>query len=281
MGVLTDRITTANAIGRKNLSDKGVNLPEDATTHEIMGKIADISGGGGETVDFLQHVTNATQLFIQAKTFPTKAEVNLPNATNIYQAFSYWSTEPIPIVEELTVNAPNINVSNKQLCMGQLFYVNKGVKKVILNMPDESQYMENSFYYCGILEEVVLNFSTKNIISYSGAFTGSQKLKKIVGVLDFSSATSVNGFGQCNSLEEVTFAPNTLSVSISLNGSDKLSAESKQSIFDGLAQLEEGTTCTLTLHANAKILQSQVDSANSKGWTVAGGAVVSEEEYYG
>ena len=50
------------------------------------------------------------------------------------------------------------------------------------------------------------------------------------------------------------------------------------SIINGLAVVE--TTRTLTLPTNLKILQSQVDSANAKGWTIAGGKVVSEEEYY-
>ena len=78
---------------------------------------------------------------------------------------------------------------------------------------------------------------------------------------------------------EIRFKENTIGVSISFAWTRPLSAESIQSIIDGLATVE--TAQTLTLHANVKILQSQVDSANAKGWTVAGGTVVSEEEYYG
>ena len=48
MGTLTDRISSANALGRQNLSDKGVNVPDDATTYDIMQSIAEISGGGTE-----------------------------------------------------------------------------------------------------------------------------------------------------------------------------------------------------------------------------------------
>ena len=353
IGKIKRKIKSANDIGRSNLSDKGVRLPNNATTHQIMQSIADIpmhvgkteqeknvtitengitevlpdenktlskvtvnvltSGGTEEIealidesgvidstegtvsvmekveqlikkankVDFSIYVTNANQLFYKATSFPTKALVNLTNATNVYQAFSYWNTEPIPIVEEITVNAPNINTGSSQHCMGQMFTFNKGVKKVILNMPDESQYMQSTFSACDSLEEVVLNFSTKNIKEYTSTFSNCLKLKKIIGVLDFSSANSISMFSSCGNLEEVTFEPNSLSISVSLTWCDKLTSKSVDSIFKGLALLEVGVTQTLTLHKSVKILQSQVDSANAKGWTVAGGTVVSEVEYYG
>lgn len=87
-------------------------------------------------------------------------------------------------------------------------------------------------------------------------------------------------FGGCISLVNVRFVKETIKDSITIP-SPVLSAESIQSIIDGLAVLVVGATRTLTLHADAKIMQSQVDSANAKGWTIAGGTVVSEEEYYG
>lgn len=240
--------------------------------------IKDISSGGTEEIEMVQYVTYGRQLFYKATNFPSKATVNIPNIKDTYQAFAYWNTEPIPIVEELTVNAPNIGVSSNQQCMGQMFTFNHGVKKVILNMPDESQYMVSTFANAKNLEEIVLNFSTKNIKNYSQAFGSCNALKRIIGVLDFSSATDISWMFGCSNLEEVRFAPNTVAISISV-GCGKISAESVQSIIDGLATVE--TAQTLTFNANTKILQSQVDSANAKGWTVAGGKVVSEEEYYG
>lgn len=251
----------------------------DSTEGTVTEKVEELIDKA-EELDAFMNITDGASLFNHAKSFPSKAVVNLPNVTSVFQTFSYWNTDPIPIVEELTVSAPNINVGNNQTCMGQMFILNNGVKKVVLNMPDKCRYMTSTFSNCGILEEVVLNFSTKNIVSYENAFPNSRKLKKITGVLDFSSATStIWMFDNCLNLKEVTFAPNTLSISISLHSSSNLTSESVQSIIDGLATVE--TAKTLTLHKNVKILQSQVDSANAKGWTVAGGTVVSEEEYYG
>ena len=79
-------------------------------------------------------------------------------------------------------------------------------------------------------------------------------------------------------MREIRFVENSISIPLTFTSSN-LSPDSKNSIFNGLATVE--TAMTLTLPANLKILQSQVDSANAKGWTVAGGTVVSEEEYYG
>lgn len=263
----------------ENLIDESGVL--DSTEGSVSDKVEQLIGKANDIKAF-EGVPTARALFRYTKNFPSKATVNLPYVYDVYQAFAYWNTAPIPIVEELTVNAPSISVSNNQYCMGQMFTYNNGVKKVILNMPNESQYMASTFAQAKILEEIVLNFSTKNIKDYSQAFGGCNKLKKIVGVLDFSSATTIQyTFDNCTNLGEVTFAPNTLSISLSLASSSKLTNESKESIFNGLAQLEEGVTKTLTLHKNVNILQSQVDGANAKGWTIVGGTVVGEEEYYG
>lgn len=270
----------------KEEQEKTINITENGTTevlpdeNKVLSKVTinvDVPTSGTE--DLLQYATTARGLFYGIKNFPSKTIVDTPYVTDVYQAFAYWNTEPIPIVEELTVNAPNITVSNVQACMGQMFIYNHGVKKVVLNMPDECQYMSATFQQTKTLEEIVINFSTENIVNYNNAFNGST-VKKIVGVLDFSSATTISyAFNNCSNLEDVTFAPNTLSLSTSLASSSKLTNTTKESIFNGLATVE--TAQTLTLNASVKILQSQVDSANAKGWTVAGGTVVSEEEYYG
>lgn len=293
------QIENANALGVANLTGKGVEISETATTYEIMQGIADISSGGGteeleqlidnsgvldstdgtttekveqlikkaNKVDLSTYITRARQLFYGAKSFPTKAVVNLPNVTDVYQAFAQWNTDPIPIVDELTVKAPNINTNNKQQCMGQMFYLNKGVRKVVLYAPDESQYMDYTFGSASNLEEVELKFSTKNIKEYSATFSSSFNLKRIIGVLDFSSATVVSLFSGCTNLEEVKFEPNTLSLSISLANSSNLTSESIQSIIDGLATVEAAQT--LTLNKAIVLTDEQKATINAKGWTLA------------
>ena len=255
------------------IDNSGVLDSTEGTATEKVEQLIDKA----EELDAFMNITNGASLFNRAKSFPSKAVVNLPNATTLNNAFSNWNVEPIPIVEDLTVNAPNIVSSTT--CLSQMFNNNYGVKKVVLNLPDSIQSMQSTFTETKNLEELVLNFSTKTNVVFNTTFQSSG-VKKIIGVLDFSSATNTNFmFRGCTNLEDVRFAPNTLSISTSLSNSGKLTSESVQSIIDGLTTVE--TAQTLTLNANTKILQSQVDSANAKGWTVAGGTVVSEEEYYG
>lgn len=135
------------------------------------------------------------------------------------------------------------------------------------------------FQDCKELKIVTFKNGTELRNSWSSAFNGCIALETINGELDFSNVTNIGYiFRYCDRLKDIAIKPNSVSLSLAIP-SLVLSAESIQSIIDGLATVE--TAQTLTLHANLKILQSQVDSANAKGWTVAGGTVVSEEEYYG
>ena len=138
-------------------------------------------------------------------------------------------------------------------------------------------------YTDSTLKKLTLNIDLSKCTNANNAFTQLRALEVIDGTpIDFSSisnATNTGAFQQVPSLREVRFVANSIKYSIKFLQSDKLSTDTIQSIIDGLATVD--TAQTVTLHANVKILQSQVDSANAKGWTVAGGTVVSEGEYYG
>ena len=253
----------------ETLIDNSGVLDSTEGTISVMEKVEQLVGKASGIKAF-EGIATARAVFKSVKSFPSKATVNLPYATDVYQAFSYWNTEPIPIVEKLIVNAPSINVSNNQACMGQMFTYNSGVKKVELNMPDGCQYMVSTFAQAKKLEEIVLNFSTKNIKDYTQAFSGCTALKKINGVLDFSFATNVRYmFDNCNSLEEMRFEPNTLSLSISLPNSSKLTNESIQSIIDGLATVTTAQTLTLRADVKARLTQTQLDTITGKNWNLA------------
>ena len=164
----------------------------------------------------------------------------------------------------------------------QLFKNAKNIKSVKLVAPGSASYSLQEFIRgCETVE--IIDFTEYNVkpTSIYMAFYFARKLKSILGALDLSECTiTTYAFdGNNGLLEDIEFVPNTIKLSISFSAHKLLTNKSKQSIFDGLATVE--TAQTLTLHANLKILQSQVDSANAKGWTVVGGTVVSEEEYYG
>ena len=132
---------------------------------------------------------------------------------------------------------------------------------------------QNSAFY--VLPEIDCSQAT----SLQNWFYGAYNLHTIRLIKVHSGITTFyNAFLSCTRLKEVRFE-GEITKSISFKSCSELSTTSRESIFNALATVE--TTQTLTLNNQVKILQSQVDSANAKGWTVAGGTVVSEEEYYG
>lgn len=236
----------------------------DSTEGTVTEKVEQLIDKANELNVFMS-ITSGANLFKSAKSFPSKAVVNLPNATTLNNAFSTWNADSIPIVEELIVNAPIINDSAKN-SLSQMFSNNLGVKKVVLKLPDGCQSMQSTFTGSKNLEDVELNFSTKTVAVFNTTFQNSG-VKRIIGVLDFSSATNVSSmFWGCTNLEDVRFAPNTLSVSISLNSSNKLTSESIQSIIDGLATV--GTAQTLTLAKAIVLTDVQKKTIQDKGWTL-------------
>lgn len=171
---------------------------------------------------------------------------------------------------------PPLNTS-KGTNMFQMFNNFKGRALSWVINTDNVTNFEAMFDSASNIEEINLT-STANGTTFYRAFIYCGNLKKI-STLDLSNCTNTERmFEGCSKLENISFVPETIKISIAIPSAN-LTAESVQSIINGLATVE--TAQTLTLNANAKILQSQVDSANAKGWTIAGGTIVSEDEYYG
>ena len=151
---------------------------------------------------------------------------------------------------------------------------NETVEKITLNVETAVPAISSLFYAQkgdSTLKCIVLNVNTVNVTSISTMFYLLYALERIEGIpLDLSSTTTcVHVFGQCRSLKEVRFKPDTINVSIGLAQSNLLSDASIQSIIDGLATVE--TSQTLTLHADvkAKLTETQISTITSKNWTLA------------
>ena len=156
-------------------------------------------------------------------------------------------------------------------------YNTTGVKTItIKDLPEDTVCAVGyAFRNSTSLETISFDDKTVKIGNGVDAFRGTSALKEIKGTLDLTDATSVNNmFEACTSLEYVRFKANSIKISISFAKCTKLTSETVQSIIDGLATVE--TAQTVTLNANQKVLQSHIDSANAKGWTVVGGTVVQE-----
>ncbi len=355
---LCEKINNANALGRQNLTDKGVEVSADATTYEIMQSIADIViGGGGSSISYTDIVYNDDNTITLTDTDGTEHTMVCEYTDGKLTSLKF-DGKSVALKYEgdvlISVGGVSVDVSNAQVSGGTeeletlidesgvldtegTVSVTEKVEQLIdkadvrnaliehLNtttylgntslfqsysrsyLPQidysKKQYMNNYFAYAQI-ESFDYYINSSVATSTSGTFRGMNKLKYMVGVdlanstnvmnifsddivleeiqkpLTFAKATNLtNVFLKCYALKDIKFVKETIKVSISFVQSSLLSAESIQSIIDGLATVT--TAQTLTLNANAKILQSQVDSANAKGWTIAGGTVVSEEEYYG
>lgn len=190
-----------------------------------------------------------------------------------------WQSAIFPENTELTLHLKKVAKENSYA-----FPYSSNLKylKLIADNVDETQTYSFNYFAreCEHLEVLDLTEYARNISSFNYFVYSCKNLKSILGALDISTCTlNSNPFTLCSSLEDIEFVPNTIKSSISFSNCQKLTNKSKQSIFEGLGTVE--TAKTLTLHSSLKILQSQVDSAYAKGWTIAGGTVVSEEEYYG
>ena len=239
------------------IDGSGVLEDTEGTVTEKVEELIDRA----EELDVFQSVTTIT---FDKTTFPSKerVKINLPNVTNLDAKFSSWNTEPIPRVDELILTTP------KAKSLGMLFYYCNSFKKVVLNLSNNITNMRYALGPSNSIEEVELNFSTENVTNFNNCFSSIGNIKTIYGTLDFSSATDVSYmFNSCANLEEVTFAPKTLSLSISLAQSSKLTSESVQSIVDGLATVE--TAQTLTLNKAIALTDEQKATINAKGWTLA------------
>lgn len=210
----------------------------------------------------------------------------------------FWSL-PCQTIKFKSITA----TTSSQIFLDCIFLKNVQFEELVLTNPTEafkncvsleaidcskitpSGSVANMFFGCSSL--VILDLSSW--ASQSPTFTGVNGLFRYCGMLktinlsgwDLSHFTSIYDWFDGNPLlENVILDDTTLfAATFRVSACPNLTLDSLSAIFDALPKLPDETTKTLTLHANHKILQSQVDSANEKGWTITGGTVVTEEEY--
>ena len=125
---------------------------------------------------------------------------------------------------------------------------------------------------------------------HNGFFRGTSKLKYVKGInmssskdirlmfsgsgietieepMDISQVTTTQNAFACDNLTEIRFVSVTIKVNIDFSRCAKLSAQSIQSIIDGLATVT--TAQTLTLNSTIILTDAQKSSITAKGWTLA------------
>lgn len=245
--VLTDTASltaVADAIRAKSGGEEALVFPE--------GFVAAVSGITGGENDCSKYITCIYRMFYQA-TFPDGYEL------------------------DLTVkNAANSSPANDM--MGFLNQA-KGLKSVKFAFIDKGAALSANYCFAGYSSTVVDTLEVVDIsgigcsfLSFAGAFQNRNSLKSIIGAIDLTGCINVNSaFYNCYALEDVEFAQGTIPKSIQFNNSPNLTDASIQSIIDGLADLSDGTTQVLSLHADvkAKLTEAQLDVITEKNWSVA------------
>lgn len=120
----------------------------------------------------------------------------------------------------------------------------------------------------------VKGLNIRNTGSSHWLFWNCHKLQS-VDILDLSSIVNNNGqsrlLGNCYALRDIKFVNQSIKWSLSIADSPLLTDESRQSIFDGLADLTGQVSQVLTLHKSLeeKITDEQKAYVVSKNWQLA------------
>lgn len=223
----------ANAIREKNGTESTYKTSE-------MGNAIRSIQSGGNGLNLIEYVQTWNQLF-QSVIFKENTEININSKVSIQN-----------------------NISN-------MFVSTRNVEKVKLSASFISQPITLNYAFNNTdIEELDISGLDMKVLNAYTAFSASNKLKKIIGVFDFSNALNVsNMFSGTPSLEEVRFVQETLKLSTSFKDSSLLSADSIQSIIDGLATVENSQTLTLHADVKAKLTEEQLTTITSKNWTLA------------
>ena len=246
---LKTQIENTNALGRTNLSKKGVELPETATTYEIMSKIAEISGGGGVEIPAKEEQEKTITITENGTT-----EI-LPDTNKTLSKVTVVTNVPIGVSE---------NYAEVFNGLYSASFINATMERIDF-------YIGNPFAtHIGFLRNTrnlkyVKGINTSKSTDIRLMFAGSA-IETIEEPLDISNVTNTTNTFACDNLREIRFVSGTIKINIDLSRCAKLSAQSIQSIIDGLATVT--TSHTLTLNSAIILTDEQKASITAKGWTL-------------
>ncbi len=247
---LKTQIENANALGRTNLSLKGVEIPETATTYDIMSKIAEVSGGGGAE--------------IPAKEEQEKTITITENGTTEILPDTGKALSKVTVVTDVPIGVSE-NYAEVFNSLYSASFINGTMDRIDF-------YIGNPFgNHVGFLRNTrnlkyVKGINTSNSTDIRLMFSGSA-IETIEEPLDISKVTNTTNTFACDNLIEIRFVPETIKISIDFSRCAKLSAQSVQSIIDGLATVT--TAQTLKLNSTIVLTDAQKASITAKGWTLA------------
>ena len=236
-----ERLQTAKTDLKTAIMAKGVEVADTDTIDTYASKVEAIESGKG--IDLMSYVSSAT-MSLDLSEVTEDIVMHLERASSISNMFS-----GVPF----------------------------GCSKLTLYISNKCKSFFRAIRLGGdcALKEIEIVGDTSNVNHYGAAFFSQFNLERIIGVLDFSSATSSGSMneivGQCSKLQKITPKANTIKISISFSYCPNLTDETIQAIINGLADLTGATAQTITFHKDvkAKLTDNQITTITNKNWTLA------------
>lgn len=262
-----DLATVADAIREKGGTSESLTFPQG-----FVDGIGAIESGGGGTEEIENIIDQSGVLESTDGTATEKVEqlidkaedekrwlgavANVVNASRYFENYPFARLPKLPVLHSSTL---------------AYWFASSQLERVdfYIDVEPDTTFVMNSVFNDNKKLTFIFGIGTHKCTDFRSAFSGCKLLETIQEPLDFSnSKKNQDVFYGCGALKNVFFVPETNKVSITIP-SAVLSAESIQSIIDGLATVE--TAQTLTLHADvkAKLTETQLATITSKNWNLA------------
>lgn len=183
-----------------------------------------------------------------------------------------FQNNTFPAGTNLVLNVPNLSLSVNEGNLNYTFRNTTGLESITLKCTTRgvAMHAHGAFSRCYNLRFLDLSeFNTTFGVS-TDVFYSCTSLEEIRGEIENTTTNWTLWFASCVKLREVRFKANSIKGAFTISQSPLLSAESVQSIVDGLADMTGGTSYKLTLHddVKAKLTEEQLATIAAKNWTM-------------
>lgn len=183
-----------------------------------------------------------------------------------------FKNNTFPAGTNLVLNVPNLILSVNEGNLNYTFLSTTGLESITLKCTTRgvAMHAHGAFSRCSDLKFLDLSGFNTTFGTSTDVFYNCSKLEEIRGEIENTTTNWTLWFASCVKLREVRFKANSIKGDFTISKSPLLSAESVQSIVDGLADMTGGTSYKLTLHADvkAKLTEEQLATIAAKNWTI-------------
>ena len=183
-----------------------------------------------------------------------------------------FQNNTFPTGTNFVLNIPNLSIAANAGSLNYTFRSSTGLESITLKCTTRGVAMNahGAFSRCSDLKFLDLSEFNTTFGTSTDVFYSCSKLEEIRGEIENTTTNWTLWFASCVKLREVRFKANSIKGAFTIAQSPLLSAESVQSIVDGLADMTGGTSYKLTLHADvkAKLTEEQLATIAAKNWTM-------------